>query len=386
MDLPFRSHFSLKTALHGLVGASVICVIIALFIAFTGPSSLRKAEDTLASQKIVLSGSENTAHHAETTDSHHADAESVAKASDSHAAETVHREEKSPSDHSEEHEGNNSPEMETHAAPAGGEIHAKDPLLPAPLDGLSEPAHDGHGVFPKTNSRGLTPFHGYKRPFNKTDKPVIALAVRNFGISRMQSIKLLRSLPRDVSFVVSPYATHINKWTKDARAAGHETWLYIPTQNSDYPARDPGPLALLKGSGLKESIAAMDHSLSQFVGYTGIAMDMDRTFLSSQTVLKSVLANTLQRGLGYFEMNSDAPPFFQSIVKANNAPYVQNDAGGWENLFTNIEARAKTKGHSVAVISLDDINIEDFIAWVNGLKDKGFALAPISAVADGRVQ
>jgi len=356
MELPFRPYFSSKTVIiRGLAIVAGLYVLLAIFIAFAGPSTLRKAEDTLASQKISIDGVRND----ETKGSHHAE-------------------------HSEKHES----EDDEHAGNdnmGAQDMHPKNALLAAPIDGLSEPSKDGHGVLPITNARGLTPFHAYKRSFNKTDKPVIALAIRDFGMSRSDSINMLRKLPRDVTLIVSPYATHISKWAKDARAAGHETWLYIPTQNADYPTKDPGPLALLKSTGLQQTLETLEHSLAQFSGYSGVAMDMDKTFLTSQTIIQSVLGGAFKRGLGYFEMNSNAPDFFQKLSQEHNAPYVQNDMGGIENMFENIEARAQTKGYTVAAVSLNEIKMDDLISWIHGLEGKGFALAPLSAVADGRV-
>ena len=352
MDFPLRPYFSLKTVLQGLGGVGVIYLLIALFIAIVGPSSLRKAEDTLASQKIVLSGNKEL------------------KAS---SEKTKLQPEKSDAKE----------EKATHAA---SDVYPKSPLLPAPIDDLSEPARDGQGILPKVAARGLTPFHGYKRPFTKTNKPIIALAIEGFGLSRSQSATLLRSMPRDVSFIISPYATHVKKWAEDSRAAGHEIWLHIHSQDHEYPMKDPGPFGLLREYGLQKTMKAMEHSLASFPGYTGIAMDMDKTFLSSQTILRSVLGDTFKRGVGYFELNSKAPDFFEKLAKDNYAPYAQNTVGGSENLFANIETRANTKGHVVAVISLEEVNLDDFILWVHGLETKGFAFAPLSAIAEGRIQ
>ena len=392
MALPLRSYMSRTMILRGLAGVAVLYILIALFIAFTGSASLRQAEDTLASQKITVSsvdghdddGAAATHKDESAANEHHGDAHH----GDSHGEEKIHSGEHADEGHRTAHSGahQNANDVPADNAAKTAFVHEKDPLLSAPIEGLSEPAKDGHGALPKVSARGLTPFHGYKRSFSKTARPVVALAVRDFGLSRTESIKLLQSLPRDVSFVVSPYATHIGKWTKDARAAGHETWLYIPAQDQNYPAKDPGEFALLKEYGLQKSIAAMEHSLAQFTGYAGIAMDVDKTLLSSQTVLQTVLGDTLKRGLGYFELNSDAPLFFKTLATEHHAPYVQNVMGGAENLFANIEARAKTEGQVVAAIDLNTVNMAQFLEWVNGLDDKGFALAPLSAIAEGRAK
>ena len=284
MDLPFnpsvfRSYLSLKAILQGLGGAAVIYLLIILFVAITGPAKLRSMEDTLASQKISLSS--KTAH------------KQASPTHDKHAT-TAHDTHHDPS-HDKDHK------EETHHDPQ--QEQNKDALLPAPFEGLSEPTKDGHGVLPKKSARGLTPFHAYKRPFIKTKKPVIALAIRDFGLSKSQSDTLLEQLPRDVTLIVSPYAPHIDQWSKDMRSAGYETWLYIPAQDHTYPMTDPGPLALLKNGGLQHNLDASKKAMASYAGYAGIAMDMDNTFLTAETVLQAVFSNIFKRGLGYIDLN-----------------------------------------------------------------------------------
>lgn len=257
----------------------------------------------------------------------------------------------------------------------------KNGLMMAPIEGLYEKSEKTGGLLPKISPRGLTPFHGYKKPFTKGTKPVIALAISNFGLSQQDSDKMLETMPQGVTFILTPYASDIQSWQQKARDAGHETWLFVPAENARATIADPGSQALLSHSNIQYNQDRLDWALSLTTGYAGIAMDMDNTFLEVRPMLGALMDQIFKRGLGYYEMNTRGPDAIEASAIENNSPYLKNSVAGYEKLFDNLEIAAQGRGSVSAVIRLDQLNQEDFIKWVASLEGKGFDLAPLSALA-----
>lgn len=257
-------------------------------------------------------------------------------------------------------------------------------LTLAPIEGLYERSEKTGGMLPKISPRGLTPFHGYKKPFEPNGKPVLALAVRGFGLSASLSEKLLEQMPEDVTFILSPYAADVQEWQQKARNAGHETWMNVPAETKEATTSDPGSQALLSHSNIQYNKDRMNWALSLTTGYAGIAMDMDNTFLEVMPMLSSLMEETLQRGLGYFEMNTKGPDVIETISVNADAPYLKNNILVKNNIFSSLESAARSRGALTAVIDLDTLKEDDFMAWVSSLEKKGFQLAPLSALALGR--
>ncbi|MBC7325143.1 MAG: divergent polysaccharide deacetylase family protein, partial [Moorella sp. (in: Bacteria)] len=122
-------------------------------------------------------------------------------------------------------------------------------LAEAPIEGLYETTPDGRLPIIRTKD-GLTPFNAYRRPFDvyAANKPVISIAVTGLGLSDVAMESALRSMPPEVSFILSPYAPSATFWVNEARARGHEVWLTLPVEPKDYPTDDPGPHTLLIGA------------------------------------------------------------------------------------------------------------------------------------------
>lgn len=260
----------------------------------------------------------------------------------------------------------------------------KNGLMLAPIEGLYEASTKTGGMLPKISPRGLTPFHGYKKPFKPSGKPIIALAISNFGLSQNDSQKLLEKMPENVTFILTPYASDVQAWQQKAREGGHETWLYIPAENETATIADPGSQALLSHSNIQYNKDRLDWALSLTTGYAGIAMDMDNTFLEVKPMLTTLMEDNFKRGLGYFEMNAKGPTLIETLAIESKMPYIRSAATLTGNSFDNLEIAAQGRGAVGAVIRPDQIDQEKFIQWVASLESKGFELAPLSALAQGQ--
>ncbi len=293
------------------------------------------------------------------------------------------------------------PAQQTETAPAVSEKPAKaeDPqlkgltslqsgLYAAPVDGLYEDMAQGR--LPVRKADGLTPFKAYKKTVTLDGKkPVISIAVSDIGLSDKITETAIKNLPAEVSLIVSPYATALDTWVKDAREGGHEIWLSLPMENQNYPRVDTGPHTLLVGAPERENLQNLEWVMSRTTGYVGLVAPYQDTFMEMQNDARPMLGNIYKRGLGFVDGRGHGA-LAHTMAQSMNAPYA--DMNVWidkpdstvETInasLTQLETIAREGGFAAGVISANAVSVRELGLWLTTLKDKGFVLAPLSAQA-----
>ncbi|MFN3827487.1 MAG: divergent polysaccharide deacetylase family protein [Micavibrio sp.] len=260
-------------------------------------------------------------------------------------------------------------------------------LCIAPVDGLYEDSKDGR--LPAVRDDGLTSFKAYKKPFvNKDNKPVISIAIMDIGLSGKISESAIKSLPPEISLIISPYADGPDTWTNEARNAGHEVWLSLPMESETYPQTDSGPHTLLIGAPERENQEKLDWIMSRSVGYVGLVPTYQRTFMNSPNDARPVLGTIFKRGIGLIDDTRDQNTVAEMTALSMSAPYSNIDI--WidkpENTPETIKASlkklediAKEQGLAAGIITPNVTSFREVQLWIESLKDKGIVLAPLSA-------
>lgn len=261
-------------------------------------------------------------------------------------------------------------------------------MIAAPVDGLY--AEGEQGRLPIKRADGLTPFKAYKRQATLDgNKPVISIAVADMGLSDKLTDAAVKTLPPEVSLIVSPYATAIETWVKDARAAGHEVWLSLPMENSLYPRVDTGPHTLLVGAPERENQQKLEWVMGRAVGYTGLVAHYRDVFINAPNDARPVLGNIYKRGLAFVD-GSGTGGLAQTMASSMNAPYTnvnvwidkpENTPETIKASLSQLEVIAREGGFAAGVISANNVSIREVKDWLETLGNKGFILAPLSAQA-----
>jgi polysaccharide deacetylase 2 family uncharacterized protein YibQ len=258
------------------------------------------------------------------------------------------------------------------------------PLEPAPLNGLYQDTEDGK--LPKISANGLTPFMAYKRPFTPDERPVIAIALQDFGLSQELSTQAIEKLPPDVSLIISPYVNDAEAWQVKARADGHEVWLYMPLENKNISTEDIGPFGLVINASLSQNQKRLNWLMSRMTGYAGLASYSDEvmnSMNSMNSITQNIVKSFFARGVGYLEMNPQGASAIETLAVASRSVFVDTTL-----LLDSLNARAlaeakdkaRTKGYAVVVFPLNHRNLSELSAWNASLQDEGLRLAPLSAV------
>lgn len=259
--------------------------------------------------------------------------------------------------------------------------------LTAPQDALLEPYADG--ALPMRDGDN-TPFATYSRPFDAAamagGKPIIALVVSDLGSLRAQT-EAATQLPADVTLAFNAYAQHSAAWLQTARNRGFESWLMLPAQPDSFPAGDGGPDALLVEQSAEEALARLKRTMARAHGYSGLMLPAGEIFSDHHNLLGWLYGQIESRGLALIAAqrpgNSAAAGWFRGKPLAYSADALIDErlsAAAIAQKLAALETHASQHGYAIGVIRPYPISLQSVQPWLQGLKAKGFVLAPASAV------
>lgn len=259
----------------------------------------------------------------------------------------------------------------------------------APAPGLVQNTENGPLPIVRDGDR-LRPFDAYRRPFRPTASstaPIISIVINDIGLSDALSTSAIDTLPADISFGITPYATDPNEWITRARAAGHEAWITLPVETADYPLSDPGPQTLLIGAIEKQNINKLHWVLSRGTGYVGVLTGRNPAFIKSLNDMRPVLSDVYRRGLGFVDGDTSAGDVPRTMAVGLNAPY--SNANAWidntqtpeaiNEALANLERIAANHGSAIGFADASPLTVKAIAEWAKTLQGKGLVLAPLSA-------
>lgn len=292
-------------------------------------------------------------------------------------------------------------EQPTHAEkPAHGEKeptkseHASTALPPdkvsLPMPGLT--AHDEkYGELPVVRKEdGLRPFDAYRHPFAAAQlkKPLVAIVMMDYGLSAQASKSILGVLPSGVNLLLSPAADKPNEWVQQAYDHGHEVWLQLAVEPDNYPLSDPGANALLTAASVEKNQASMLHQLGHAVGYVGAFSPTPSPYFASGGDADFAANAIFSRGLGLMVNSPASAAIVRNAALEAKAPFYMaqmitvDGPDDYLDAFHAAEVRAQEKGFAIILFYPLSFAQKKVIDWTGDLQAKGYALTPLSVIAE----
>lgn len=266
-------------------------------------------------------------------------------------------------------------------------------LVPAPVPGLVEDSRNG--PLPKIAEDGRQPWKVYSRPFPAADKrPRIAIVLADMGLSGVTTNNALNKLPPGITLAFVPYAERLDSWVERARTKGHEVMLSVPMEPLTYPRDDPGPNALLTMLGPDRNTERLEWSLGKAVGYVGITSTTGSKFTTNPDAMKPVIDAMKARGLLFLDARVNPKSVGTPLATLAGVPRAFADKvidrdlsrGAIDDQLRELETIAKAGGAAVGIGSPYPSTIERINLWLTALSDRGFVLAPVSAIVNMQKQ
>ncbi len=273
--------------------------------------------------------------------------------------------------------GFNGPALPPVRALAGGA------LPPAPITGFFAPGPGG--PLPIIAQDGRTPAQAYARPFNSNGRPKIGLVVGGLGLNARATRQAIETLRPEITLSFVVYAEGLQGWIDMARAHGHEVLLETPLEPLDYPDNDPGPYTLMTDASPPETAKKLEWILSRATGYFGLTNYLGSRFLGDDRAYEALASSLRARGLAFVDDGSAAR-------RGGNLPRAtaerviddQLSAGAIDQQLLALEAGALQRGQSLGSGFAYPITLETVARWANEVEQRGYQLAPASALTTRR--
>jgi len=248
------------------------------------------------------------------------------------------------------------------------------------------------GLLPAINEDGLSYFKAFRHEFMLPHgNPTISILLTGLHDLGAENKSLLDNLPPEIGVILSAYQNNLSTMEKRLRADKREIWLQLPMERhkADESYIDPGPKAILSRRPLVDNKEMMHWTMSRAQNYIGLATYSSDVFAKNQPVMRAMLKDIFDRGLGLLELNPDGLTYFEQNAAFFNAPYIRTDIDvsneQWltrrKDAFIQAEARARETGHSLLLLPFYPNAINDLKLWLRGLESNGFILVPSSAIA-----
>ena len=216
--------------------------------------------------------------------------------------------------------------------------------------------------------------------------PVIALLIDDMGEARAWTLRAI-ALPGPVTLSFFPHAPDLAAQIGAARAAGHELMLHMPMQPED-ESEDPGPNPLLLGLDAPELERRAIAMLDSFTGYVGVNNHMGSRFTRDWPAMEAVLARVGERGLLFVDSRTAGESVGERVARSLDIPtarrdiFIDNDSDPVEIAarLAELEALARRRGFAVGIAHPRPQTLLALEAWLPGIVERGFVLAPISAI------
>ncbi len=179
----------------------------------------------------------------------------------------------------------------------------------------------------------------------------------------------------------SPYAENLQALIDKARAAGHEVMVELPMEPLDYPDNDPGPYTLLSNAQPGELQSKLDWLMSRATGYFAVTNDFGSRFLSQERAMTPVVQALRQRGVAFID-DGQAAGRGGGLHRASMGPRIDADldSAAIDNQLLSLEALALQSGGALGTGSGYPLTVTQVQKWAVAVRDRGYALAPASAL------
>ncbi len=221
------------------------------------------------------------------------------------------------------------------------------------------------------------------------ERPIIAIVIDDLGLNRPNTAKL-NKLPAPLTLAFLPYAGRIEAQTEAANEAGHELMLHMPMEplGADWP----GPDALTTQIDQDEFITRLIKNLDRFEGFVGINNHMGSRLTADRPRMDAVMQELRKRDVLFLDSRTNARSVAVDVAGENGVPNTTRDIfldhvidfQSIKRQLARTERVARQTGSAVAIGHPHGATIEALREWLPRLEERGFKLAPISAVVARR--
>ncbi len=217
---------------------------------------------------------------------------------------------------------------------------------------------------------------------------MVAIVIDDMGMDRRRTAEIMALRgPLTMSFL--SYAGDLSRQTRRAREAGHELLVHVP-MDPEHVRDDMGTNVLEVGLSEKELVRRIDWALQRFSGFVGINNHMGSRFTADRPGMTRLMRELKNRGLLFLDSRTTARSVAAELARDFAVPFAErrvfldNDPApaAVAHQMQEAERIARRDGAVVVIGHPRDATIAALRQWLSRLEERGFVLAPLSAVVN----
>ena len=242
------------------------------------------------------------------------------------------------------------------------------------------------GPLPRVSDGNVRPLDAYSQSSGITGANRVALILGGLGLSQTGTQSAIKTLPSSITMGFSPLGNSLQRWMQLAKKEGHEVILQLPMEPLGYPAVNPGPRTLTSSAPPGENLMNLRWALGRMTNYPLVMNYLGGGMSSNPSVLRPLLTELRQRGLGYLDDGSISASIAINLAQEIRLPHASGniviDANRSKDRIRaslrTLEALAKARGYAIGSASAFPETVEILKEWAQDAEKRGIIIVPAS--------
>jgi hypothetical protein len=242
------------------------------------------------------------------------------------------------------------------------------------------------GSLPRISQGNVRPLDAYSRSSGVSGANRVAVIIGGLGLSQTGTQAAIRDLPSSISLGFSPFGNSLQRWMQNARREGHEVVLQLPMEPLGYPSINPGPRTLVSGVEPGQNLMNLRWALGRMTNYPVVMNYLGAGMTSKPNVLRPVLKEIRDRGLGYIDDGSASASMAVQLSQDLRLPHASaniiidssRDADRMRNNLKALESLAKARGYAIATASAFPETVAVVKEWAKEAEKRDIIIVPVS--------
>ncbi len=227
---------------------------------------------------------------------------------------------------------------------------------------------------------------------SRPQKPKIIIIFDDMGLDRPAFEKTV-ALPGPITLSILPYAKDADALASSARAQGREVMLHLPMEPEG--KSDPGPKALRTDMTGAAFVEALKWNLARFDGYAAVNNHMGSKLTADEAAMKTVLAYLNHQDLFFVDSVTTGDTVVRRAAQRVGANVFSRDVfldaeinnkAAIRKQLALVERIARETGYAVAIGHPRKETLEVLGPWLTSAPERGFELAPVTALVELKKQ
>lgn len=230
------------------------------------------------------------------------------------------------------------------------------------------------------------------KPAAPGEGPRVAIVVDDLGGS-LRAAHALLAIPHPLTFAILPHLPHSREIAEEAAAAGREVLLHLPMEPLDYPAKDPGPGALLRSMSPEATARVLNENLDALPHAAGVNNHMGSRLTEDEEVMRLILTILKERQLFFLDSYTTPRSVVPSVARQLGLPtasrhvFLDHEPGDADHVAAQLErliATAREHGAAIGICHTHATTISALKEHLPKLAEEGITVVPLSTLIASR--